>query len=328
MSAGKIVAIVAGAFLILIGLVLIVPGAFMLWAQGTQRDSDGFYMTSSRVVSTSSYALTSPALDIHLGSVTDWVPKGATADVRIQARTTDASPVFIGIGPSNRVSEYLTNVPHDQITDFGWSSGVDYRRVSGDGAPSVPGSEDFWAAKQEGSGSQTLDWEVSSGDWTVVVMNSDAAADVSADMSLGARFGLLLPIGIGFVVGGAVLLAIGVVLIVLGAYRRRPPSPVTAPAPPGESAPPPPAETPPPLVGQTAPPAPPPVGETAPPPPPPAGQTMPQPPVGESAPPPPPQPTVGETAPPPQPQVGESAPPPPPAEVPPPPDGRSSNPSS
>jgi len=327
MSAGRIVAIIGGAFLVLIGLVLIAPGAFMLWAHGTQRDADGYYMTSTRVVSTSSYALTSPALDIHLGSVTDWVPKGATADVRIQARTTDATPVFIGIGPSNRVSEYLTNVAHDQITDFGWSGGIDYRRVSGDGAPSVPGSEDFWAAKQEGSGSQTLDWEVSSGDWTVVVMNSDAAADVSADMSLGARFGLLLPIGIGFLVGGVVLLAIGVVLIVLGAYRRRAPSPVTAPAPPGETAPPPPP------VGQTAPPPQSPVGQTAPPPPqPPVSETSPPPPVGQTAP--PPQSPVGQTAPPARPPV-ETAPPPPaetapppPAESTPPADGRSTNPSS
>jgi hypothetical protein len=40
-------------------------------------------------------------------------------------------------------------------------------------------------------------------------------------MSFGARLGILLPIGIAITVAGFVLLAIGILLIVLGARRRR-----------------------------------------------------------------------------------------------------------
>ncbi len=228
MSAGKITAIVIGALLALVGLALLLPGAFLLWAQGTQRDDDGFYLTDSRPVSTNSYALTSPNVDLHLGPLTDWLPRGDSAAVRIRAASTGSTPVFVGIGPSARVSSYLGNVAYDQIDDFGWSGNVDHRRVTGAGAPSPPGDETFWVAQQEGTGTQTLDWDVEDGDWTAVVMNADASRRVSADLSLGARFGLLLPLGIGLTVGGAILLVTGVVLIVLGARPSRSPAAVTS----------------------------------------------------------------------------------------------------
>jgi len=197
----------------------------LLGVYGTQRDASGFFETSSRVVSTSGYALTTPDVDVNIGAdLGDWIPTGAKAAVRIRAASTDTSAVFIGVGPTDQVSQYLNGVAHDEVTNFGWmSASVKYRHVEG-GAPSSPAAQqDFWVARQEGPGSQTLEWEVLDGNWTAVIMNGDATAPVTASVSLGARFGLLLPIGIGLVVGGVVLLAVGILLIVLGARRPRPP---------------------------------------------------------------------------------------------------------
>ncbi len=116
----------------------------------------------------------------------------------------------------------MTGVAHDEVTNFGWfSASVRYIYFDG-GAPSAPpGQQDFWVVEQEGSGAQTLEWDIQDGNWTAVVMNGDATAPVSATVSLGARFGILLPIGIGLTVVGIVLLAVGIVLIVLGARRPR-----------------------------------------------------------------------------------------------------------
>ncbi len=224
MRPAKIVAIVLGALAVLIGLALIAPGAFLLWAYGTQRDSSGFFQTSTRVVSTNAYALTTPDVSVNLGSrLGNWVPTGSDAAVRIRATSSGTTPLFIGIGPTDRVSQYLANVAHDEITNFGrWSGGVDYRHVEGGAPASPPGQQDFWVVKQEGSGTQTLEWPVQSGNWTAVMMNADATAQVTASVSIGARFGILLPIGIGLAAAGVVLLAIGIVLIILGAQPSRP----------------------------------------------------------------------------------------------------------
>jgi hypothetical protein len=221
--AGKIVAIVIGALLVLIGLGLLVPGGFLLTVYGTMRDSSGFFETSSRVVSSTGYALVTRDVDLNLGPGPGWVPTGARAAVRIRAVSDEATPLFIGIGPTDEVSQYLNDVAYDEVTEFGWwSAAVRYRYYDGGAPSSPPGEQMFWVAQEQGPGSQTLDWEIRSGNWTAVVMNVDASAPVKADVSLGARFGLLLPIGIGLTVAGIVLLAVGIVLIVLGARRPRP----------------------------------------------------------------------------------------------------------
>lgn len=236
MRPAKIVAIVIGAILVLVGFGLIAPGGFLLWAYGTQRDAAGFFESSNRVISSSGYALTAPEVDLHIGSDLGWTPKGATASVRIRAASASDTAIFIGIGPSTEVSTYLNGVEHDEVSDFGWTTdSVDYRHFAGGPPPSPPGEQDFWVASQEGPGSQTLEWDVRDGTWTAVIMNADGAQTVVADVSLGARFDILLPIAIGLTIGGIVLLAVGVLLIVLGARRPRWPSraypPQAAPGP-------------------------------------------------------------------------------------------------
>ena len=222
MRPAKIAAIVGGVLLVLIGLALVLPGGFLFWAHGTQRDSAGFYETSSRVLSTSAYALTTPDVDLGTEPWT-WMPKGGTAAVRIGAESTSVAPLFIGIGPTDRVSEYLAGVAHDEVTNFApWSEVIDYRHTDGGAPGSAPDQQDFWVAKQQGSGSQTLEWPVQGGNWTAVMMNADGSAQVTAAVSLGARFGALLYIAIGLTVAGVILLAVGIVLIVLGARRPRP----------------------------------------------------------------------------------------------------------
>ncbi|MBN1321919.1 MAG: hypothetical protein JXA87_13900 [Thermoleophilia bacterium] len=219
----KIVSIVVGAILVLIGLGLIVPGGLLLWAHGTQRDDSGFFESSSRVMSTNGYAIATPDIDLHIGSDIGWVPKGATLAVRIRAVSTSGDDLFVAMGPTDQISQYLGSVERDEVTDFGWfSAAIDYLHIDGGAPSSPPGGQDFWVARQVGPGTQTLEWEVQQGNWTAVIMNADGSADVNASVSLGARFGLLLPIGIGFLVAGIVLFAIGVVLIVLGARPSRP----------------------------------------------------------------------------------------------------------
>lgn len=234
MRPAKIAAIVGGVLLVIIGLALFVPGGFLFWAHGTQRDSAGFYETSSHILTTDAYALTTPAVDLDEEPWNwTWIPQGATAAVRIGAESTGSAPLFIGIAPTERVSEYLAGVAYDEVNKFApWSRVIEYQHTDGGALRSSPGQQDFWVAKQEGSGSQVLEWQVQGGNWTAVIMNADGSAQVAAAVSVGARFGFLLYVAVGLTVAGVIFLTIGTVLIVLGARRPRPAYPITpGPAP-------------------------------------------------------------------------------------------------
>jgi hypothetical protein len=259
MRAGKIVALVAGILIVLIAMALLVPGGVLLGLWGTQRDEAGFFNTSSHTLTSSGYALVTPDVDLNMGPAGDWLPTGDRAAIRIEATSSGDTPVFVGIGPSDKVADYLAGVEYDEVTDFGWSSAeVKYRHLDGAAPSAPPAEQDFWTVHQEGSGGQTLEWDVRDGNWTVVVMNADATAPVSAGVSLGGRLDILFPIALGIVIGGVILLGVGILLIVLGARRPRTPPYVQGqmPYPPGGPYPP---------AGQYPPAGPPPSAEQPPP---------------------------------------------------------------
>lgn len=219
MRPAKIVAIIIGALLIIIGLAVLAPGSLLLWINGTQKDSNGFFSTSFRDLNSSGYALITPEVQLHLGSG-NWIPGGGT--VQIRATGGGAAPIFVGVGPTDQVTAYLSGVAYDEVTNLGWfSASVQYSHHEGSAPSAPPEQQTFWTAKQEGTGTQTLQWQVQSGNWTAVLMNGDATAPVNVSVSLGARLGFLLPLGIGLTAAGVVILAVGILLVILGARRSR-----------------------------------------------------------------------------------------------------------
>jgi hypothetical protein len=222
MSAGRIALIVVGSILALIGLAVAAGGGVILWAHGTQRDADGFFTTSTERFRTTTFALTSDRVD--LGSEGDhWAADlGDLARVRVRAASALAGrPVFVGIGPARAVQAYLAGVPHEEVAEVDFDPfRVRYRARPGAVAPAPPAGRVPWAAQAAGTGTQTLEWRLEPGTWTLVVMNRDAARGVVADVSLGVAVAHLLAIGIGVLVGGLVLLGSGVTMIVFGSRDR------------------------------------------------------------------------------------------------------------
>ena len=224
MRALKIVSIVVGALIILVGLSLFLPGGFLLWAHETQRDEAGYYHTSARQVVTDRYALTTPEVTIHIGSDwNNWFSRRLKGLVRLQVESQGNAPIFVGIGPSREVDAYLLGVAHDEMIDFTTlGGGVRYRRFDGDAPATPPQEQDFWVVSVTGSEVETLDWDVSDGDWTAVIMNADGSAGIEARASIGAKLDIIFPIAIGILIAGFLALAIGIVLVILGARRSRP----------------------------------------------------------------------------------------------------------
>jgi hypothetical protein len=238
MSAGRVVMVVIGSLLVLIGLPVTIGGCAGLVANETLRDDDGYFSTSTERFSSPTYAITGEDVDIGGADVPDWALGDiATIRLRVSNRAAD-EPVFIGIGSEEDVDGYLADVAHDELTDID----VDpfravYDTRPGNSAPTPPEDETFWAASAAGPGTQTLLWPVESGRWAVVVMNADGSRGVDVDLSAGAKVDWLRWIAVGVLVVGLVLLALGILLIVLGARGGGGGGPPAAAVPPEERAP-------------------------------------------------------------------------------------------
>jgi hypothetical protein len=225
------------------GVVAVVVGLLLVWGGLTPlsqtRDADGYLMSDALTVDRPSHAVISNDVGLlrgHYdcaGEETLILGFSTPDEVRMRGVASGPDALFMGIAPADAVAGYLDGVAHDEITD--WDCDVDdikpveYTRREGTAVPGAPDAERFWVRSTSGTGEQTLDWTIESGDWAVVIMNADASTGLSADL----RFGALAPsnldtlawtsfaVGLIALVGGGVLLYLGV--------RRWSPRPTAGP---------------------------------------------------------------------------------------------------
>jgi hypothetical protein len=212
--------IVAGAVAGVLALGALGLGAGALWADG-QKDDQGYLTTDSERFAAGTRALATDNLDVDLDGV-DWlVDSGDFGKVQLEVAPDGDEPVFVGIARTEDVSSYLRGVDHTRVTDVNSDPfEASYQRESGNRRPTAPAQETFWAASTQGRGTQTLDWRVKDGEWSVVVMNADGSRGVAADISAGAKVPFLDELGWSAIGGGGALLIGALTLIVLG---MRPP---------------------------------------------------------------------------------------------------------
>jgi hypothetical protein len=213
---GQIALLVVGSIIALLATGLLAAGGTGLVFDQTQRDEQGYLMSSSERYSTGTYALVSERVDLYGPG---WVPNGLLGTVKLSSDS--ARPVFVGIGPASDVERYLVNVPRVELRDLGE---VTRARRGGSAAPARPQAQSFWVARTAGSGTQTVRWKARDGDWRAVVMAADGSRGVDAELSVGATFPDLDWLSGGLLAVGAVLLLVGGTLIYLGARKLGPSS--------------------------------------------------------------------------------------------------------
>ena len=227
MSAGRIALVVLGCIVALLALAFLAGGAVLFWAHTSERDAEGYYSTGTERFQTQTYALVSDDLEIGTEGP-DWLfREGRLGTIRV--RGTSAEPgeqIFIGVARTSEVDGYLGNVSRARVFDLEFDPfAVEYERLPGNSTPEPPQSRTFWADSASGAGPVTVRWEVAKGDWSIIVMNTDASRGVSADISLGAKVGYIFWIALVLVIIGALLAAAAALLIVFAARRRPPPAP-------------------------------------------------------------------------------------------------------
>ena len=224
MRPGKIVLLVVGVLIGLIGLGMAAGGAALLVLGGTQRDAAGYLTTSTQRYSTTAYALTAQ-VPVDTPDNTTWIRHVAT--VRIHATDAGQGALFLGIARRADIDRWLATVSHDEVTDVNAGGiGTTYLRHAGSQPAAAPGAQQFWATTATGAGAATLTWPVEGGRWEVVLMNADAHPGVTADIAAGIKVPALVPIGVGLGIAGLLLLGAGVALVALavaGTGRSRAP---------------------------------------------------------------------------------------------------------
>src|SRR3954451_5439773 len=229
-SAGRIVAVVSGAIAGLVAFGLVVAGAVLLYANG-QKDHDGYVSTGSDRFHTRTYALATDDLDVNTDAP-DWVDTGAAlGHVRLKATSRDGKPVFVGIAPTKDVDAYLRGTSHANVTDVEYSPFHATYRTHGGDRPAPPVAQRFWTASANGHGTQTVQWKVRSGNWSIVVMNADGSANVDAGVRAGADAPCLSTAGWITIGGGAVFALLAGPLVYVGVRRPHEPREPAALAP-------------------------------------------------------------------------------------------------
>ncbi len=197
-----------GTVLVVVGLVLVYNfGLTSLFHSPLFGD---YNLTDPLTIEASSRAVVNDDVELlRWNNMPEFV--SAPDDVRVEGVAAGSEPLFMGIAPADAVAGYLDGVAHDEITS--WDSMQDdivevvYTRNEGTTDPAAPETEDFWVASVSGSGEQTLDWTIQSGEWAVVIMNADGSPGVSADVRFGvATLSVLFPIGLASLVVGLVAL--------------------------------------------------------------------------------------------------------------------------
>jgi hypothetical protein len=233
MRPSRIVALVMGCLLVIPSIAVLFGGGTLAMAYAFGRDDDGYFDATLDRLSTDTVAIT--ADDITLGAEPgspDWIIDALDADVRIRATGADPeSAIFIGIARQEDVDAYLAGVAHDEIIEVSGRRAV-YRTQPGTSIVDAPGDQTFWTVSATGTGTQQLDWEATSGRWSVLAMNADATPGVAVDVNVGAKAGFVLPLAVTMVVIGALLTALAVVLVVVGASDARRSSGTPQPLPP------------------------------------------------------------------------------------------------
>jgi len=219
MSAGKVVRLVFGIIIILVAVALMVGGGAVIWIDRAHTDSEGFIISDTIQIERDSYAVVTGPIDIDETAlkVLDWL--GLVTAFKVEGSNNDPSKgLFAGVADESDLEGYLDDVDYDEMiwSDIGWLhfENVTYTNHPGSSEPASPTSQTFWKESEYGTGTRALEWETEVGSHSNVLMNDDGSAglDLSAVFAVKAP-GTLVWIGVGILLGGIVVLAVGGLMV-------------------------------------------------------------------------------------------------------------------
>jgi hypothetical protein len=208
-GAGRVVATVAAALFLLLGVGMLVGGGALRLADATLRDDGGYVMGGTRAWQSPGYAVRSESARIRSDSATLDLPARLLGTMTATADPATPNGVFVGVARTADVERYLAGVAQSTVVDPFDDNGEPTLTFVDGGSPRVaPTDATFWTASASGRGPQRITWEPEDGEWTLVVMNGEGTTPVAAEVAIGAEVPVLDS-------AGAVLLVAGLVVVCL-----------------------------------------------------------------------------------------------------------------
>jgi hypothetical protein len=213
-DAGRVTLVVIGSLLALVATGPLAAGAALGGVDRFARD--GGYVTSpDATFATSGRAVTTDGILLEAGGPAWALPDRTLGTVRIRVTAADpGKPVFVGIASTADAERYLAGSDHARVRTIERGRAT-YSEQLGDAALTAPTEQTFWVASAAGPGRQSLAWTATTGDWTVVVANADGTPGVDVRADVAATVPALGRLAVGLLVGGFLILALGVLLVVV-----------------------------------------------------------------------------------------------------------------
>lgn len=224
MIVGRFFVLLFGVVFVLAGVGMLIGGGAITWSHVALRDSEGFYSTKTNQLESDAHAIVSEPANIDLGAAWFW-PWGNLATIKVEGSSADPSQeTFIGVAEARDLDTYLTDVRYDEMQDpninrtrtLTWN----YREHRGDSVPGVPSEETFWIESAYGPGSQSIEWDLESGSYSLVLMNNDGSAGLDIGTIVSIRVPSLFGVSIGLLAGGLLVSILGSVMVSHSVRRR------------------------------------------------------------------------------------------------------------
>jgi hypothetical protein len=143
---------------------------------------------------------------------------------RFNADSRNDKNVFVGIATAADARAYLSGVAVDRVES--WDDDPEFTYVPGESSVAPPESQDIWVAS---NATGDLEWDISNGDWAIVVLNADGTPGVDVGVTGSARIPFLRTIGVVLIAAGLVGMTLGGLLTYYGVRRVREPQLQTPP---------------------------------------------------------------------------------------------------
>lgn len=195
-----------GGLAIALGLVLSVTGAGVLFVDRGGRSDGGYVMGQLTSYSTPTAAILAPDLEMPSKAPSVLTGPEQLGALRVEVSGAEGEALFVGIGRSDDVSNWLRGTAYDEIDQLG------LRRVHSrrDGRSSAPDPATVtWAASRTGTGDFALTWPAEEGRWAVVMMRADGSPGVNVDVRAGATLPQIETLGTMLLVAGVLTLTLG-----------------------------------------------------------------------------------------------------------------------
>ncbi|HSF84764.1 MAG TPA: hypothetical protein VLG28_03770 [Acidimicrobiia bacterium] len=209
MRIGKLLAAIFGSLILLSGAAMTTGGAIAL----AVTDGNGWINAPTARVETDTAAVVGADIYLDLGDAIDEQTYVSFSDIpaRIEVDSRNGKDVFIGVAAAEDVASYLRGTAHARADFFD----DDIELFTSDGGTVLvsPAAQPFWVASAtDGS----LDWDLESGNWSVVIANADGSSGVDVAVTGSARIPFVEAIGIGLLVFGVMAIVGGAVMLYFG----------------------------------------------------------------------------------------------------------------